>query len=145
MRGLGRRLGLRLRHRWAGSVLLWVLAGPAVAGTEGFLCRHPEGGPVAWHFAIDEAHQAVSIDAPVNWTWMTRDSVLFLHYATIGGRQYATQTYTLDRRSGRFEVCDYPGGADQPVACDARWTCVPSAPPTLPGVVRSSGELPAAD
>ena len=47
---------------------------------------------------------------------MTRDSVLFLHYASIGGRQYATQTYTLDRRSGRFEVCDYTGGSDQPVA-----------------------------
>ena len=125
-----------VRSSW--GALLWLLATPAVAEPQGFLCRHPEGGPVAWHFALDEARQSVSIDAPVNWTWMTRESVLFLHYATIGERQYATQTYTLDRRSGRFEVCDFTGGSDQPVACDARWDCVPAAPPTLPGIVRSS-------
>ena len=116
-----------------------MLSQPAWAETQGFLCRHPEGGATVWHFALDEARQAVTIDAPVNWTWATRDSVLFLHYATIDGRQYATQTYTLDRRSGRFEVCDFTGGSDQPVACDARWQCRPAAPPTPPDVHRSSG------
>ena len=122
------------------AVLLWLVAGPAVAESEGFLCRLPEGGPAAWHFALDEARQAVSIDAPVNWVWMTRESVLFLHYTSINGRQYATQTYTLDRRSGRFEVCDFTGGSDQPVACEARWTCQPAPPPTLPAIIRSSAE-----
>ena len=81
-----------------------------------------------------------SITKVRGWTWMTRESVLFLHYTTIGGRQYATQTYTLDRRSGRFEVCDFTGGSDQPVACDARWQCVPATPPAAPGIVRSSDE-----
>lgn len=123
--------------RFGMGVVFLLLAGPALADGEGFLCRLPEGGAVTWRFVLDEARQSVSIDAPVNWTWMTRDSVLFLHYATIGGRQYATQTYTLDRRSGRFEVCDFTGGSDQPVACDARWTCVPVAPGNQ-AVVRSS-------
>ncbi len=122
------------------GVLLWLVAAPAVAETEGFLCRHPAAGAIAWHFALDEARQGVSIDAPVNWTWMTRETVLFLHYTTIGGRQYATQTYSFDRRGGRLEVCDFTGGSDQPVACDARWSCAPAAPPALPGVVRSSSE-----
>lgn len=134
---------VRFGSRFGWSVLLVLLSGPVLAESQGFLCRLPEGGPVAWHFALDEARQAVSVDAPVNWTWVTRDSVLFLHYTTIGERQYATQTYTLDRRSGRLEVCDFTGGSDQPVACEARWTCVPAAPPTPtppPGVLHSSAQ-----
>ena len=113
-------------------------ASPALAEPVEMVCQSPDSGARPWRFVLDAATQAVSIDAPVNWTWVTAERVLFLHATTINGRQYATQTYTLDRRSGRFEVCDYTGGSDQPVACDARWTCVAAPAPTLPAIVRSS-------
>ena len=127
--------------RFAVGLLVGLVAGPALAEPDSFLCHHAEGGKATWHFAVDEARQTVSIDAPVNWTWATRESVLFLHYTTINGRQYATQTYTLDRRSGRLEVCDFTAGSDQPVACDARWQCAPAAAPTLPEMHHSSASI----
>lgn len=127
-----KRSGLAVLLGVVAGLVSCLVAGPAFAEIDGYLCHHSGGGAATWHFGLDEERQSVAIDAPVNWTWMTRDSVLFLHYATIDGRQYATQTYTLDRRSGRFEVCDFTAGNDQPVACDARWRCAPAAPPALP-------------
>ena len=119
-------------------------ASPALAEPVEMVCQSPDSGARSWRFVLDAAMQAVSIDAPVNWTWVTAERVLFLHATTINGRQYATQTYTLDRRTLGLEVCDFTGGADQPVACQANFQCVarPVAPSTADAasVHRSAAE-----
>ena len=127
--------------RWGLGALVGLLLGAASAAAEpvDLVCRLGEAAAPAWRFTLDAARQTVAIDAPVNWTWVTAESVLFLHAATLHGRQYATQTYTLDRRTLSLEVCDFTGGADQPVACQAGFRCRKVEPPAV-AVHRSAAE-----
>ena len=124
------------------GVLVGLVLGAASAAAEpiDLVCRTSDAASPAWRFTLDAARQTVAIDAPVNWTWVTAESVLFIHAATIHGRRYATQTYTLDRRTLSLEVCDFTGGADQPVACQAGFRCLAVAPPPTVAVHRSAAE-----
>ena len=57
------------------------------------------------------------------WLWSIGRYVLFLHAAFINGRRHATRTYTYDRTTGAFEVCDYASGAETGSACDSFFVC----------------------
>jgi hypothetical protein len=85
--------------------------------------REDSRSSARWSFSIDFDNQLVNADVPVNWTWITPREVLFAHAAFAGGRQYITQLYTLDRRTGAFEMCDYGGDSEARDPCTRQYVC----------------------
>lgn len=79
----------------------------------------PPGGPLS----VDFDNQVVHADVPVNWTWIKSDEVIFGHAAFAGGRQFVTQVYRLDRRTGALETCDYAGDSEARARCSLQYVC----------------------
>jgi hypothetical protein len=73
--------------------------------------------------SIDFDNQLVRAEVPVNWTWIAANEVLFAHAAFAGGRQFLTQLYTLNLRTGVFEICDYGGNSDASTPCTRQYIC----------------------
>lgn len=92
----------------------------------GFTCQSA-GKPANWSFSVDLENSVVIADVPVNWASVTRTDILFVHAVFANGRQYVTQQYTLDRRSGRLEACDYASADDLRNPCEATLTCRPNS------------------
>jgi hypothetical protein len=114
----------------ASIVGLVVVGQPAVVqardGVVGFSCE-AAGKLANWSFSVDFENAAVIADVPVNWAWVTHAHILFVHAVFANGRQYLTQQYTLDRRSGRLEVCDYASADEMPSPCEATLMCRPNS------------------
>lgn len=123
----GQKLRRRGVSRWAlataclASVLVPV-AGNADDGVARFLCQDSQSS-ARWVFSVDFTNQLVNAEVPVNWTWITRGEVLFAHTAFAGERQYVTQLYSLDRRTGAFEMCDYGGDLEASQPCTRQYVC----------------------
>ena len=96
--------------------------GSAQEGVARYLCKDSRSS-AHWSFAVDFDNQLVNAELPVNWTWITPKEVLFAHTAFAGGRQYVTQLYALDRRSGAFEMCDYGGDSETREPCTRQYVC----------------------
>jgi hypothetical protein len=92
----------------------------------GFTCQSA-GKPAPWSFSVDLENNVVIADVPVNWASVTRTDVLFVHAVYANGRQYLTQQYKLDLRSGRLETCDYASADDLRNACETTLTCRPNS------------------
>jgi hypothetical protein len=111
-------------------VACWVLGVACIApacvnaqeGVARFLCEDSRSS-ARWSFSIDFDNQMVNAEVPVNWTWITPSEVLFAHAAFASGRQYLTQLYTLDRRTGAFEMCDYGGDSEAREPCTRQYVC----------------------
>jgi hypothetical protein len=108
----------------------WVLAvaclltacGSAQGGVARFLCEDSQSSG-RWSFSVDFDNELVRSEVPVNWTWIVSSEVLFAHAAFSGGRQYLTQLYTLDLRTGAFEMCDYGGDSEAHTPCTRQYVC----------------------
>jgi hypothetical protein len=115
-----RRLGV---SRWVLTVACLVLAcGSAQGGLARFLCEDSQSS-ARWSFSVDFENQSVRAEVPVNWTWITSSEVLFAHAAFSGERQYLTQLYTLNLRTGAFEMCDYGGDSESRTPCTRQYVC----------------------
>jgi hypothetical protein len=131
------RFGVQLVVAVAALLLDHEPARAEEGGVVSYHCRSASVPRQTWTFSVDYDRHTVVIEAPVNWTWITRQYVLFLHSAFVNGRHYLTQSYTLDRTTGAFEVCDYASGPDQRSPCDATFLCRPYdvSPAHLPEAV----------
>ncbi len=109
--------------RWVLAMACFVpMHGSAQNGVARFLCEDSQSSG-RWSFSIDFDNQLVSAEVPVNWTWITGNEVLFAHAAFASGRQYLTQLYTLNLRTGAFEMCDYGGDSEASTPCTPQYTC----------------------
>ena len=113
--------------RWAlvAACLAPVLApvcGNAEDGVARFLCDDSQSS-ARWAFSVDFTYQLVNAEVPVNWTWIMPGEVLFAHTAFAAGRPYVTQLYSLNRRTGAFEMCDYGGDSEARQPCTRQYVC----------------------
>jgi len=69
-------------------------------------------------FEVDFDRETVAGAFPVNWVWFTPGFVLLQYSTNINGHQHVLQTYTLDRATGRLDVCDFAAGEQH--ACTVR-------------------------
>ena len=112
------------------SLSPWVLAAillvptysNAQNGVARFICEDSLSS-ARWSFSVDFDNQLVRAEVPVNWTWITFKEVFFAHSAFAAGRQYLTQSYTLDRQTGLFEMCDYGGDSESRSPCSLQYVC----------------------
>ena len=104
------------------ALLLPTYSNAESGGVVRFLCQDSQSS-ARWSFAVDFENQVVRADVPVNWTWITSGEVLFGHAAYSGGRQFATQVYTLDRRTSALETCDYAGDSEARAPCSLQYVC----------------------
>src|SRR5215213_9414615 len=120
---LGQMLRRRIAACWVlGAACITPACGSAQEGVARFLCEDSRSS-ARWSFSTDFDNQLVNADVTVNWTWITANEVLFGHAAFAGGRQYLTQLYTLDRRTGAFEMCDYGGDSEAREPCTRQYVC----------------------
>jgi hypothetical protein len=120
---LGQVVRRRIVACWVlGAACIAPACGSAQGGLARFLCEDSRSS-ARWSFSIDFDNQLVNAEVPVNWTWITPSEVLFAHAVFTGGRQYLTQLYTLDRRTGAFEMCDYGGDSEAREPCTRQYVC----------------------
>jgi hypothetical protein len=91
-------------------------SGIAQNGVARFLCEDSLSS-ARWSFSVDADNQLVRAGVPTNWTLITSTEVLFGHTAIAGGHYYLTQSYTLNRQTGAFEMCDYVGDSERRSPC----------------------------
>jgi hypothetical protein len=118
----GKVLGRRASRWLFAAACMAPACGGAQEGVARYLCQDSQSS-AHWSFSVDFDNQLVNAELPVNWTWITPSEVLFAHAAFAGGRQYVTQLYTLDRRSGAFEMCDYGGDSEAREPCTRQYVC----------------------
>jgi len=114
-----------------------LLIAPSVAalaqgGSVAVECVDPARAQDTVIFDLDPGRQTVTGAFPINWAWFAGSAVLFGHSVSINGRYQTTQSYVLDRATGKLEVCDFASGAER--ACGHR-QCVatqPERPDALP-------------
>jgi hypothetical protein len=97
-------------------------SGIAQNGVVRFLCED-SWSSARWSFSVDFDNQLIRAEVPINWTLITSTEVLFGHTAIAGGHYYLTQSYTLNRQTGAFEMCDYVGDSERRSPCSSQYVC----------------------
>ena len=113
----------RHRSRWLLAAVCMVPAcGSAQERVARYVCQDSRSSAY-WSFSVDFDNQLVNAEVPLNWTWITPNEVLFAHTAFTGGHPHVTQLYSLDRRTGAFEMCDYAGDSESREPCTRQYVC----------------------